>query len=325
MRLHSRLAHRRRTWYARRYGRWAAFAAALALAPAALSAQTITATIPDSIALGDTVTVKLEARDVLGRIVPKPRGRVFVTCDSPTIVSAAVDRLTAHAADSTVCRALWDRYDYARIEVSRLVRVYAPAVVPVDTAPTQPPVDSTPALPLTVVTLTISPETTVTLDSAGASRSLSVWGRVSVDGVVRVAQTGELPPLTWSASGPAVTVNSNGGIWGAVTAQAIGTATVSACAGEVCGYRAVVVGVSPPEIVGAEPCRPLVATDLARVDADTAFFVRALPGLPAVRYCVDDRLAVVLEGDLVTDGEPGTGSVTTLYFPPGVVLPVVVP
>lgn len=72
-------------------------------------------------------------------------------------------------------------------------------------------------------------------------------------------------------------------------------------------------------VSSAADCRPLVAATAVRVDPDTAWFVRPLPGIPVedVRlYCVANDLAVGL------DGWVGDAGVEPTIFAAGAPLPI---
>lgn len=72
-------------------------------------------------------------------------------------------------------------------------------------------------------------------------------------------------------------------------------------------------------VTSAADCRPLVASVVSRVESDTAWFVRALPGIPADDvhlFCVANDLAVGLDGWI-----DGTPEVPPSLYPPGAPLP----
>lgn len=88
------------------------------------------------------------------------------------------------------------------------------------------------------------------------------------------------------------------------------------------------VGAPPPADCTPSAGRLLTAGTYTGTRGDTAYFVRALPELPTATYCVDRRLVVLAEGDLVVAGGPAwssSDSITTHVFPRGAVLPFTPP
>lgn len=162
--------------------------------------------------------------------------------------------------------------------------------------------------PPNLVSISLAPTTpTVPL---GAAQPMIATGTFSDN------TTAQLASVTWNSSNTAaISITNDATDPGAAYAAASGSATVSACAGSVCGSTAVTVGPSALVTIAVTPANGTIASGLSLQFSATGTYTdgstKSLTSASSLTWnSSNPNVATIAAGGLATAQEMGTSSIT---------------